>query len=396
MERRSYVPLSQRRMMSSGVRRPVGQSISSQAPNAAPLVTSPAKTSPQNQQSVIKTQAPPQRPRPISYKLPSAAELAALTKSKNVMQTRPRPVQRSNDISQESSLNATSSGKPTFKPSAQPKVVNTQPINKSQLQQSRHPAVSASAVRQPRHQPATPLFEQVVANEKTKDASKKSRKIQFAFMGAGVIVFIVGIAVSIMGMRVNQQVAAQTQNTQVNSDQSGLAGNGDDPVPDEAVVGNGQLSSHIVAPEAPRKLLIPKLKVESRVFGLGTKPSGELLTPGNIFDTGWYTSSAKPGKAGATLIDGHVHGPTKPGVFANLKKLNKEDTIIVERGNGTKVTYKVVKTQVYDADNTDMKAAMTPVEDGKSGLNLITCTGKLDKSTNTYKERLIVFATIVE
>jgi len=64
----------------------------------------------------------------------------------------------------------------------------------------------------------------------------------------------------------------------------------------------------------------------------------------------------------------------------------------VVRGDGTVLNYRVVKTQLYPADNVDMQAAITPVTAGKSGLNLITCAGQVKKGTSEFSKRVIVFA----
>jgi len=39
-----------------------------------------------------------------------------------------------------------------------------------------------------------------------------------------------------------------------------------------------------------------------------------------------------------------------------------------------------------------MKAALSPIDPTVSGLNLITCTGQLEKRTSEFNERVVVFA----
>ncbi len=153
------------------------------------------------------------------------------------------------------------------------------------------------------------------------------------------------------------------------------------------------VNAYRTAANLPRVISIPKLDVTARVLRLGVNSQGALAAPASIYDTGWYEASSKPGEPGAMLIDGHVHGPNKPGVFSELKNLKAGDEITVERGDGKVLSYKVVKTKTYPADSMDMMgAALTPVTPGKPGLNLITCTGEIDKSNNHYKDRLVVFA----
>jgi hypothetical protein len=39
-----------------------------------------------------------------------------------------------------------------------------------------------------------------------------------------------------------------------------------------------------------------------------------------------------------------------------------------------------------------MSALLSPINAGKPGLNLITCTGDVIKGTNDFTERIVVFA----
>jgi LPXTG-site transpeptidase (sortase) family protein len=134
-----------------------------------------------------------------------------------------------------------------------------------------------------------------------------------------------------------------------------------------------------------------KTNTNARVKRLGVDTKNELLAPNNTHDAGWYENSAKPGEAGAMLIDGHV-GFTKDGIFAHLKDLRKGDEISIERGDSQKFTYKVVDSQAYAADKLDMSKALVSAEPGKPGLNLITCTGKLTSNKTSYTDRLLVRA----
>lgn len=150
--------------------------------------------------------------------------------------------------------------------------------------------------------------------------------------------------------------------------------------------------SYTVAANLPRYLFIPKLSVQAIIRPLGLTATGQLATPNNVYDTGWYTKSSTPGQPGATVIDGHVSSWTTNGVFYGLKTLQPGDRIQLERGDGTTVNYSVVKKQVYGYQQVDMSALLSPISAGKPGLNLITCTGDVIKGTNDFSERVVVFA----
>jgi sortase (surface protein transpeptidase) len=151
-------------------------------------------------------------------------------------------------------------------------------------------------------------------------------------------------------------------------------------------------ASYTVAANLPRYIFIPKLSVQAIVKPLGLTAAGQLATPDNIYDTGWYTSSSTPGQPGATVIDGHVSSWTANGVFYGLQSLQAGDTIQIERGDGTTINYSVVKKQVYAYQQVDMSALLSPIDANKPGLNLITCTGDVIKGTNDFDERIVIFA----
>lgn len=360
-----------------------------QVPDETPLSVLQSKSLPQPITG-NNDAAPVTRVQPIKKQLPTAAELARLMQNKPINKVAV-PVaarQQKQAITNEMLHSTTHSPKST--PIVLPRLEEAEK-NENRVNSRQAPVVQQKAAPKP-------LFEALVNEQERKSKNHKSRRVQFAFIGAGITVFVIGIAVSIMGIQTNKKVESQVQGVShtVQADSGSQAGNGDDPVPTESPLSRSSIAAYKVPAENPRKLIIPKIGVDTRITGLGLKASGELATPSNIFDVGWYNASAKPGQTGATLIDGHVHGPTKPGIFYNLKKLSKDDVIIVEKGDGKQLQYKVVDLKRYDATNTDMQAAMRPIDAGKSGLNLITCTGKIDKKTNTYTERLIVFATLVQ
>lgn len=216
----------------------------------------------------------------------------------------------------------------------------------------------------------------------------KHSKLQLGLVGMAGLIFAVGVAVSWQGFRVNHDAGAQVAAL------SKAAAKRTPVVPDTNKPSAQAIGSYVVAPDAPRYLKIAKLGISARVMQVGVDTSGALGTPNNVYDTAWYTGSAKPGQPGAVLIDGHVSSWSTPGVFYRLNKLVASDQIQIVRGDGSTISYEVVKTQVYNANKVDMQAAMTPIS-GTSGLNLISCTGHVVKGTSQFNERVIVFTKLV-
>jgi sortase (surface protein transpeptidase) len=219
-------------------------------------------------------------------------------------------------------------------------------------------------------------------------------KLQLVLVSMACFVFTIGVIASVQGFQANHIVAAQVSilsnksKSPTTTDESANAVT----VPSTTKPAAGTLSQYVVAPNLPRYLKIPKLGVDARILQVGVTETGALGTPDNIYDTAWYTSSAKPGQPGATLIDGHVSSWTAHGVFYGIKTLVAGNMIQIVRGDGAVFNYKVVKTQIYGANNVDMQAAMTPIVPGTPGLNLITCTGNVEPGTSLFNERVIVFA----
>jgi LPXTG-site transpeptidase (sortase) family protein len=271
-------------------------------------------------------------------------------------------------------------------------------VNRSAAQPTKAPIKSNQLRRnvartaKPRPQRSNVLQRQAVSTYRqntTKPKTKKSLSFKRAFIPSlAILLFMTGLGVSAQAFRANKKITATVHAMSQQSSQNS-EDNVDAP-PDETAATSSSVSGYKVSPDMPRYVRIAKINVSARVTRMGIKSNNELKAPGNIYDVGWYENSSKPGDAGgAALFDAHVSGPTKTGVFYNLKKLVVGDTVEVERGDGKKLLYKVVKSQVYDKDKVDMASALVSAVPGKAGLNLMTCTGQIKGSD--YSQRLVVY-----
>ena len=169
------------------------------------------------------------------------------------------------------------------------------------------------------------------------------------------------------------------------------------PEVDETPVSEEARAEHTVPADHPRYLSIQKLGIKNaRVLSMGVLASGELDTPNNIFDVGWYNASGTPGSGRTLLIDGHNGGPNIVGVFKYLNQLEKGDEIVVERGDGALFTYSVVENNVVPLADSDayMKTAMTSAKPGTEGLTLISCVGEWSQTRQTYLSRQFTRAVL--
>lgn len=157
---------------------------------------------------------------------------------------------------------------------------------------------------------------------------------------------------------------------------------------------------HSVDPSHPRYISIPSLDIQkARVMQVGVASNGELDTPPNIHDVGWYNQSVTPGSdAGALLLDGHNGGPTKGGVFERLEDMGQGDLITIERGDGELFTYEVVENKTLtleDLNDGGMKRMSESASVSEEGLNIISCTGNWIPAQNTFDQRVTIRAVAV-
>jgi len=156
------------------------------------------------------------------------------------------------------------------------------------------------------------------------------------------------------------------------------------------------VDSYQVPADHPKYISIPAIAVtKTRVLSLGLRHDGAIATPDNIFDAGWYNTSAKPGQPGVAFIFGHVSSWQARGVFYDLKKLSRGEKITITDGNNQVFTYQVDGSQTFPYDQVDMQKVLTPDSPNASTLRLMTCTGSVIRGTNNFSERLVVSAHLL-
>ena len=160
---------------------------------------------------------------------------------------------------------------------------------------------------------------------------------------------------------------------------------------DETLPKGDPLKNYAVAPDLPRAIYIDKLGVQAKVIRVGVTDTNAMAVPKSIYEAGWYDGSVKPGETGAVVVNGHVSGPTRDGVFHDLKQLKNGDSIVVERGDKTKLTYKVRRIQELAVKDVDMTKLLV-AEPGMKSLHLITCGGLFDQEALQFQSRVLVYA----
>lgn len=139
----------------------------------------------------------------------------------------------------------------------------------------------------------------------------------------------------------------------------------------------------------PTRLIIPKLNINASIEYVGTTPQGEMATPSNPDNVGWFEYGPRPGENGSAVIAGHFDdGTGKPGIFINLRQLRPGDQISTQDRSGQATHFTVIQVRTYNTFTSAevFSNATTPY------LNLITCDGAWDPVKKTYSERLVVFS----
>lgn len=222
------------------------------------------------------------------------------------------------------------------------------------------------------------------------------RKFNIRYTATIVLaVLILGLTgyVSIDTWMTNNQVRQTTGQAPGSASAGGITlGEGQD----ETEVTENTVDSYQVAGDLPRVIAIEKLGVRARVLPMSVNADNSLQAPVNIYDTGWYTASAKPGQVGAALIDAHASGVTRAGVFAYVDTLKIGDEMTVENGVGEVFTYRVTHKETVALDDVDMSKLLLPYGTATEGVNLITCTGEWVEEKKTFDHRVLVYTERVQ
>jgi sortase (surface protein transpeptidase) len=173
-----------------------------------------------------------------------------------------------------------------------------------------------------------------------------------------------------------------------------------DTAVDESTVSDGDISAYTVPALQPRYIRIPSLDVaNTRIYAVGLDNGNLLESPSNLHDATWYKKSATPGSGGVMIIDGHSIGIDHDGVFKGLKSLKKDESIIIQRGDGHIFTYKVVENASVSLDeftSTGMKTMGRSADPGTEALNIITFDGIWVPRLGTFDKRIMVRAIITQ
>ncbi|RLK12528.1 sortase family protein [Micromonospora sp. M71_S20] len=146
----------------------------------------------------------------------------------------------------------------------------------------------------------------------------------------------------------------------------------------------------------PTRIRIPRIGVDAPTTPLGLDRNQQIAVPPfNQPDTaGWYKLGPSPGETGTAVVVGHVDSrATGRAVFFRLGSLKPKDAIELLRKDGKKARFIVDGVARYPKTKLPLKQVYGHT--GKAQLRVITCGGGYDKAARSYKDNIVVFATLV-
>jgi len=165
--------------------------------------------------------------------------------------------------------------------------------------------------------------------------------------------------------------------------------------PDETKPSNVAQSEYTVPTDQPRRISIKSVGIDGLIQRVGLTKDNVMAVPSNVYFAGWYVNSVLPGKPGLSIINGHVSGVYKDGVFKQMQKVKANDAVEIEFGDRSSKKFIVVETKALPAKQS-AQDLFTPHEGITSQLNLVTCDGKFDTTTQSYENRIIVTTKLVD
>ncbi|MER6176077.1 class F sortase [Streptosporangium sp. NPDC001681] len=170
------------------------------------------------------------------------------------------------------------------------------------------------------------------------------------------------------------------------------------PPPAQALATASPVASSRPAPvlprSEPRHLDVPRIGVHVPLSRLSLNADGTVQVPpvDRPEQAGWYARGYTPGERGASVILGHVDGGGRKGVFYDLGRMRRGDSISVTRADGSAVTFVVQSVEQVAKSRFPSQRVYGPLD--HAGLRLVTCGGGFDRRTGHYTDNIIVYARL--
>ena len=148
------------------------------------------------------------------------------------------------------------------------------------------------------------------------------------------------------------------------------------------------------ASNLPRRLRVPRLRIDAVVEHVGLAPDGSMDVPKRYDTVGWYKLGSRPGDAGSAVMAGHLDSKTGPAIFWKLGDLRPGDELSIVNDDGAERRFAVEASERYRFDAAPLERIFAATD--RARLNLITCSGTFDRGSQNYDLRLVVYSTLIE
>ena len=146
----------------------------------------------------------------------------------------------------------------------------------------------------------------------------------------------------------------------------------------------------IVDMTKPKVLHIRQLGIESAIEEVGLEPNGDMATPPNNTNVGWYREGTIPGNAGRAVLAAHTGPPEAPTLFRKLELLKQGDSFQIEDSDSQLAEFEIIETRTYTPENAPLGLIFGPSATAR--VALITCTGTWIPQQKTYSHRFVAYA----
>lgn len=148
-------------------------------------------------------------------------------------------------------------------------------------------------------------------------------------------------------------------------------------------------------PSLPAYLSIPSLGVFTRVEYVTVDKDNNMDIPKDPNNAAWFKPGTVPGNPGNAVMDGHLNWYGIPqGIFFHLGTLKAGDRLYVRDDKGRDRAFVVTKQLICGFNNCPLVDVFGPTT--ATRLNLITCDGTFNRTTQNYDKRMIVYSELVQ
>jgi sortase (surface protein transpeptidase) len=143
--------------------------------------------------------------------------------------------------------------------------------------------------------------------------------------------------------------------------------------------------------QAPARLSVPVLGVDTVVDPVGVEPDGQMTIPAEVDRVGWYRFGPAPGDDGSAVIAGHVDDREQGlGAMAPMRDAAVGDEVVVTDAAGTSTPWRVVSRELIEKQVLPLDRLFARA--GAPRLTLITCGGPFLPEYRSYRDNVVVVA----